>query len=56
VGRVVSQERRWGSGGPGACAPGAFVARYADEPTSEALRRGGVNIEFLDYDWSLNGR
>jgi hypothetical protein len=34
----------------------AFVARYADEPTAEALRRGGVKIEFLDYDWSLNER
>ncbi len=34
----------------------AFVARYADEPTAEELRRGGVRIEFLDYDWSLNER
>jgi hypothetical protein len=34
----------------------AFVARYADEGTAEALRRGGVKIEFLDYDWSLNER
>ena len=34
----------------------AFVARYADEPIAEALRRGSVHIEFLDYDWSLNER
>jgi hypothetical protein len=34
----------------------AFVARYADAPTAEALRRGGVRVEFLDYDWSLNER
>jgi hypothetical protein len=33
-----------------------YVARYADEPTAEALRRGGVKVEFLDYDWSLNER
>lgn len=32
-----------------------FVARYADESTARALR-GGVRVEFLDYDWSLNGR
>jgi hypothetical protein len=34
----------------------AFVARYAGEPTAEALRRGGVRVEFLEYDWSLNER
>ena len=34
----------------------AFVARYADETTASALRAGGVRLEFLDYDWSLNGR
>jgi hypothetical protein len=33
-----------------------FVARYADEPTASAIRAGSVGIEFLDYDWSLNGR
>ncbi len=32
----------------------AFVARYADDSTAEALRRGGVRVEFLDYDWSIN--
>ena len=34
----------------------AFVARYTDEPTARAIRDGGVRVEFLDYDWSLNGR
>lgn len=33
-----------------------YVARYVDEPTAAALREPGVRIEFLDYDWSLNGR
>jgi hypothetical protein len=33
-----------------------YVALYADEPTAEALRCGSVRVEFLDYDWSLNGR
>ena len=33
-----------------------FVARFADEPTASAIRAGSVRIEFLDYDWSLNGR
>lgn len=33
-----------------------FVARFADEQTATALRAGSVRIEFLDYDWSLNGR
>ena len=34
----------------------AFVARYVDPATAAALREPGVRIEFLDYDWSLNGR
>lgn len=34
----------------------AFVARYADESTAGAIGAGGVRAEFLDYDWSLNGR
>jgi hypothetical protein len=34
----------------------AFVERYADERTAEELRRGGVRVEFLEYDWALNGR
>lgn len=33
-----------------------YVARYVDEPTAAALHEPGVRIEFLDYDWSLNGR
>ena len=34
----------------------AFVARYVDPATAAALAEPGVRIEFLDYDWSLNGR
>jgi hypothetical protein len=35
----------------------AFVARYAEPAQGRALSSGGeVRIEFLDYDWSLNGR
>ena len=34
----------------------AFVARYVDPATAAALREPGVRVEFLDYDWSLNGR
>ncbi|MBI2375686.1 MAG: DUF547 domain-containing protein [Deltaproteobacteria bacterium] len=34
----------------------AFVARYADAPTARAIGAGGVRVEHLDYDWSLNGR
>lgn len=34
----------------------AFFARWVDGPTAEAIRGGEVRIEFLDYDWSLNGR
>ena len=33
----------------------AFVARYADEPTARAIQDGRVRVQFLDYDWSLNG-
>ncbi len=33
-----------------------FVARYADETTASAIRSGGVKLDFLDYDWSLNGK
>ncbi len=33
-----------------------FVARYLDEPAASDVRRGVARIEFLDYDWSLNGR
>jgi len=35
----------------------AFVARYAEPGTAAALSSAAsVRIEFLDYDWSLNGR
>jgi hypothetical protein len=34
----------------------SFLARYADEPAAGALRAGGVRIDHLDYDWSLNER
>lgn len=33
-----------------------FVARYGKGPMGRAARDPGVRIEFLDYDWSLNGR
>lgn len=33
-----------------------FVARYADESTARGIRAGSVRVDFLDYDWSLNGR
>ncbi len=33
-----------------------YVARYADEPVAAGVRQPGVRVEFLDYDWSLNGR
>lgn len=35
---------------------GDYVGRYVDATTAAALREPGVRIEFLDYDWSLNGR
>ena len=34
----------------------AFVARYVDPATAAACREPDVRIEFLDYDWSLNGK
>lgn len=34
----------------------AFVARYHDESSAVALRTGGLRVEFLEYDWSLNKR
>ena len=33
-----------------------FVARYADDATTAQIAAGGAKVEFLDYDWSLNGR
>ena len=36
----------------------SFLARYAEDGAADALRAGGVRIEFLDHDhdWSLNER
>lgn len=34
----------------------AYVARYLDPAIRIAMESGPVRIEFLDYDWSLNGR
>jgi len=34
----------------------AFVARYVDPATAAVVKEPGLPIEFLDYDWSLNGR
>ena len=34
----------------------AFMARYVDDPElATDLKRPGYRIEYLDYDWSLNG-
>lgn len=34
----------------------AYLARYVDDPDlARELSAGGWRIEFLDYDWSLNG-
>jgi hypothetical protein len=33
-----------------------YVARYLDPAIRIAVESGPVRIEFLDYDWSLNGR
>jgi hypothetical protein len=34
----------------------AFVARYVVAATAAALKAPGVALEFLPYDWSLNGK
>ena len=34
----------------------AFVARYAGPHDAERMRTTKMQLEFLDYDWSLNGR
>jgi len=34
----------------------AFFARFADPTTATEIRSGHIEVEFLDYDWSLNGR
>jgi len=32
----------------------AFLLRYLKEPARTQLGRGGLTIEFMDYDWALN--
>lgn len=34
----------------------AFVTRFAPTPMAAVARAADVRIEYLDYDWSLNGR
>ncbi len=34
----------------------AFIGQYAQPDVAAALNQGDVHIEFLDYDWSLNGK
>lgn len=34
----------------------AFIGLYAQPEVAAALKQGNVNIDFLDYDWSLNGK
>ena len=34
----------------------AYISQYAQLDVAAALKEGGVRIEFLDYDWSLNGK
>ena len=34
----------------------SYLARYVDDPTlAEALRGDAWEVEFLPFDWSLNG-
>ncbi len=33
-----------------------YLARIAPDPAARALGQGGVHLDFLEYDWSLNGR
>lgn len=35
---------------------GAFVAPFLEDPAASAARDPATRIEFLPYDWSLNGR
>jgi len=32
----------------------AFLARYLAEPAKSRIAAGGLSVEFMDYDWSLN--
>jgi len=34
----------------------AFLSRHVDEPTRRYLQQHDVEIEYLDYDWSLNSQ
>ncbi len=34
----------------------AFIGQYAQPDVAAALKQDDVRIEFLDYDWSLNGK
>ncbi len=34
----------------------AYVAKYAAPEMQEFLRSGRAEVEYLDYDWSINGR
>jgi hypothetical protein len=34
----------------------AYIARYVDDPElAKELAQPGYRIEYLNYDWSLNG-
>jgi hypothetical protein len=35
---------------------GDFMASYTEPPVAEFLRKKGDDMDFLDYDWGLNGR
>ncbi len=34
----------------------AWISRYVDAPTADAIRAGKLTASWLDYDWSLNDR
>lgn len=34
----------------------SFVARYADPAIAPALGKGEVHVQYLEYDWGLNGQ
>lgn len=33
-----------------------YLARYATGSAAQELQKGSVHLEFLDYDWTLNGQ
>jgi uncharacterized protein DUF547 len=53
---LVSPILNWFGGDFGAdeAARLKFVSRFVGEPAKSALAKGGLKIEFQDYDWSLN--